>query len=621
MTPPAGSPSRALPAAAERYSLGVYHFNIQYAAGLPSSYFKQTTASLQPFLRFYETFPQWKANLEISGHHVAFLERHFPEDLARLRTLNQRGQVEIVTVHYSDQIYLAYPKHDLVKSIEVADEILARNGLTRSPVWFGQENFFGEGVAEVMKECGFSVALVNGNYLRHLHGTPGKPPAPYYTYHGVDCLASGLQRQHDDVLQTWNFWGDGELAFARFNVYFPGYGASEKKFVKRANHFYQQHRAGVQFVTVTEYLAEIKRRGYEPEPLGPFLDGSWNHYDYGGVFLWMGLYRMAFERDGRVRARTIQSRNRVRLAEVLLDHPDSTVSGHLADADRAWCARHLKRAWKHQLLAEVSDSTGQTPFPIEVKYSFAESAAAIADADRVVDKICAAAGVNHGQWLDLETGQLAAEPRRPLTRQLQVLAERPAQYEIDLETFRAGTGLPVSLHGVARASVRSQYYRLADDHFVWRLRFRPKRVGFHQRVLAILHTKNNKRRSDFFWDRLCRWAGFTVPLRVDHVGYCPAGLEGDFREYPLAEFAWRQMFLPCPNGLLQVAPDAFLVKHVAHGNSHLAFRVDQQARTAGLMTLNPPRIGFDWLVSVVKGTPEEAVRLANALNVTPELEL
>ncbi|GAB4313813.1 MAG: hypothetical protein Kow0069_15100 [Promethearchaeota archaeon] len=606
--------------------MGLYHFNLQYAAGLPASYFKQHEASFRPFLSFFERFPGWRVDLELSGHHVAFLERHFPEDLERLRALNARGQVEVVCVHYSDQIYLAYPKFDLVKSIELADEILERNGLKRSPVWFGQENFFGEGVAEVMVQCGYSVALVNRHHYQHFH--PAPPPAAYYRLGDVDVLFGGRQRVvgpdgEDLVVADWNFWGDGELAFARANVYFPGYGPSRRKFVERANAFFRRQRAGVRHVTVTEYLREVKAAGHEPVELERFPDGSWNHYYYGGAYLWMGTYRMPFERDGRVRSETVRTRARVLLAERLLER--ATERGFLSGVSLSRVTAKVKRAWKHQLLAEVSDSTGQTPLPVEVKYSFAEAAQAARFADLASAELAAALGVG-GHWVDLETGATSPRPSRPLTKALEAFDDLPSASPERL--FRR-TGCRVFLRDVARRSLAVRIKEVGDrDHFVLDLRFkRGKWVPLASRVLSLLRSSKRPRFSRFVAERLNARSGFWLPLRTDLLCYSPACAEGRLSVHRVDQLACDETWVPCPNGVLLVAgcgepgdPDnVFLVKHAAIGGGHLAYVVDFARRRVGVLTLNPPKIWFHWRFSIFRGTPEEALRLGNALNVVPEV--
>ncbi len=597
----------------DHFSLGIYHFNIQYAAGLPSSYFKQTTASFEPFLRFHEKFPKWKSDLEISGHHIAFLERHFPEYLERLHILNKRGQVEIVTVHYSDQIYLAYPGYDLIKSIEIADEILERNGLKRSPVWFGQENFFGEGIAETMKQCGYSVACINGAYYAHLHKSP--PPAAYYTYNGIDCLLKGQGRVEGEMVQSWNFWGDGELAFARFNVYFPGYGPSEKKFVKRANQYFQNYQKGVKYITITEYVDIVKKRGYKPVPLEPLLDGSWNLYYYGGVYLWMGTYRFPFERDGYIRSLTIQSRNRVLLAERLVE---SLATG-TTDLEKLRAV--VKRAWKHQLLAEVSDSTGQTPFRIEVKYSRAEAAKAMEFAERAITTIRDKKALG-GQWVDLGKGTIQPTPQATISSVLHDIEALPV---VSYSNYLQATRLPISARDVKRSSFNATFREVSKNHYIVDFSFRRgKYVPIISRILSIARTNKHPYRSEIVAERINTRSGIYVPLLIDHLAYSPAGLENQLTTYPLVSFAWGhngEMWLPCPNGVIQVGSDLFLIKHNAHGNTHMAFTVDGRNKRVGLVTLNPPRIKFNWRLSVFRGTPKEALALGNAINVNPEIQL
>lgn len=71
--------------------------------------------------------------------------------LALLKKLINRGQIELVIAHYSDQLFIAYPALDLQKSIEISDKILAKYDIKRSRVFFGQEIQWTPAYASVLK--------------------------------------------------------------------------------------------------------------------------------------------------------------------------------------------------------------------------------------------------------------------------------------------------------------------------------------------------------------------------------------------------------------------------------------------------------------------------------------
>ncbi|MFX0102659.1 MAG: hypothetical protein ACFFCS_24040, partial [Candidatus Hodarchaeota archaeon] len=355
-------------------SLSIYHFNLQYNAGNEKSYHVLIEKSFVPFLDFYLDNPKFKASCEIQGHAIAFMARFYPEELEKLVELvMEREQIELVSVHYSDQVYLAYPRRDMEESIKVNDETLARYGLKRGGTWFAQENFFGPGAIPIMKRHGYKVALLNRHYLRHYQGD-NLPRVPYYERNGIFFLIGGgfsardkerADGEYKNIPElVFDYWGDGELAFTQGNVYFPFHGPSEKKRLKRLYLYTKRHRDGYVTEYCTKYVDLLQEMGVKPEPLPLVLDGSWNFPSYGGTYLWMGRYRLWWEKDGYVRVHTFETRKRLLAVEILLQQLDNIPSD---------IQIKLRMAWRHLLLAEVSDSTGQTPVVTEVKYSISES--------------------------------------------------------------------------------------------------------------------------------------------------------------------------------------------------------------------------------------------------------
>ncbi|MCK9638917.1 MAG: hypothetical protein M0R39_03330 [Prolixibacteraceae bacterium] len=69
-----------------------------------------------------------------------------------LRKLINRGQIELVIAHYSDQYFIGYPALDMKKSIEISDKILAAHGMKRSRVFFGQEIQWTPAYASALKD-------------------------------------------------------------------------------------------------------------------------------------------------------------------------------------------------------------------------------------------------------------------------------------------------------------------------------------------------------------------------------------------------------------------------------------------------------------------------------------
>jgi hypothetical protein len=360
----------------EKYSLAVYHFNLQYKAGDVQSYHELHKKSMRPLLRFYDRHPEWALSLEIQGHYLKFMQRFYPEDLAMFSKLNRRDQLELVSVHYSDTLFLAYPERDIQESININQEIFTELGLTRSKVWFGQENQFGPGIAcRIMEKNGFETALLNNHYLRHHWDYPPEERRPpYWKFKETDSptvnfLTSFGQSYHDEKIalnQTFSYWGDAELAFGA-TPYFAFLAQPLLQYQKNLIKYRNLEKQGYKMVRVSDYIERVKELHLKPKE-GPYLtDATWNTRYYQGVYLWMGYYRFPWEKDAELRSLTYRTRANLLVAEKLVEWAEAKGIKNLFKL-KMW----LRMAWRHLILAEVSDSTGQSPARIEVAYTYEE---------------------------------------------------------------------------------------------------------------------------------------------------------------------------------------------------------------------------------------------------------
>ena len=123
----------------KKYAISMFHYNLQYVAGDYKIENRILKESFYPALKFFEKHPYIKADFEIQGYGIEVLAEEYPEMFKLFKKLINRGQIELVIAHYSDQFFIGYPALDLQKSIEISDQILKKYGLKRSRVFFGQE--------------------------------------------------------------------------------------------------------------------------------------------------------------------------------------------------------------------------------------------------------------------------------------------------------------------------------------------------------------------------------------------------------------------------------------------------------------------------------------------------
>lgn len=361
----------------EKYAIGMFHFNLQYVAGDYKIENRIIKESVYPVLQFFEKNPQYKSDIEIQGYAIEVFAEEHPEVLALLKKLVNRGQIELVIAHYSDQFFIGYPALDLQKSIEICDQILAKNGLKRSRVFFGQEIQWTPAFASVLKGKYDLIATSSDP-----HGWYRDKTLPLVNIrYGNDQILGLIDSEKELSGLTWDyaFLDDGEVFNSLdYNSDFYRVPAQEKESIDR---FKKLEKEGYQFVTMTELANKIKNlKGYQI-PDYPFVpEGTWN-MSVCGPFMWMGRQRTGIETDGITRALSFRLRSVILLAERLIEFAASK------GADVSELKKLLEQAWRHLLLSEVSDSSGWSPWLVEVQYTAAEVANANKILAEIMDKL------------------------------------------------------------------------------------------------------------------------------------------------------------------------------------------------------------------------------------------
>ncbi|MHA1791061.1 MAG: hypothetical protein ACTSVI_00365 [Promethearchaeota archaeon] len=613
------------------YSLSIYHFNLQYNAGNEKSYHILIKKSFRPFLDFYLKYPQFKASCEIQGHAIAFMARHYSKELDKLVTLvMDRKQIELVSVHYSDQVYLAYPRFDLEYSMDINDEILENHGLKRGGTFFAQENFFGPGVIPVMKKHGYKVALLNKHYLRHYQGEI--PQTPYFERDGIFFLSGtgykNANGENDELLSKkdvqipeliFDYWGDGELAFTRGNNYFPFHGPSEKKKLKRLALYINRHKNGYKTEFCTKYVEVLQDKKIKPEPLPIVLDGSWNYPSYGGVYLWMGRYRFWWEKDGYVRSHTYKTREMLLAANTMLNELKNPPE---------YFKNQYKLGWKHLLLAEVSDSTGQSPVPTEVKYSFMESNKARTIAKNIISWAKNKLGYEKDSKLLINTKDNSITLLD--NEQLKEVLNNNKGTPSSLKKLKEDIGdLGMQVFNMKRLTFKITKRPINENdpshvEYYFNLDFQGKPTRFLTRLLSIIRQNTNFSYHQKYDEHFSNYVGISFKWLENKFIFSPALMEESIQEIPTSQFkildTIGKTFLPLPNGLIGLGNDIYIIKHNNHGNTHIAATLDLKKMSIGFIQDGPPsQLKSRWKFSIIKTNKKDAVNRAIEINVLPKI--
>ena len=383
----------------EKYAIGMFHFNLQYVAGDYKIENRIIRESLYPALLFFEKNKKYKADFEIQGYGIEVLAEEHPNVFKLFKKLVDRGQIELVIAHYSDQLFIGYPALDLQKSIEISDKILDKYGLKRSRVFFGQEIQWTPAYPSVLKG---KYDLVVTSSDPHGWYRDKIDPLVNITY-GDDQILGLIdsKKELNGLSWTYSFLDDGEVFNSldyRSNFY--RVPEQEKKNIER---FRKLEKEGYKFVTMSELAEKIKNlKGYEI-PDYPFVpEGTWN-MSVCGPYMWMGRQRSGVETDGITRALSYDLRGKLLMYERLVEYAEKQ-GNNVSQLDSL-----IERSWRHLLLSEVSDASGWTPWLVEVQYTANEVANAKKELKEVEKRLLKILPFGDKTWkVDTKSGSVEA---------------------------------------------------------------------------------------------------------------------------------------------------------------------------------------------------------------------
>lgn len=612
-TPPptlAGDPADP---AGTKYALSMFHFNLEYVIGgltylddagkeVPILGYDEAlgwddqrvedwiiTDTFQPILDVYEAHPGWRVTLEFQGRFVEALAQRHPAVLEQLRRMAQAGQAELVSFHYDDQLFLAFPREDLQRSMDHTKEVFARLCLPLSGVVFNQEGQAGEGRQQMLVDNGYAIGVYPKNLWRYVHD--GEAYWPYYESRGGTLVVGpGGVDPAAGVDVNWTFFDDGELRAVTkgVNPYMaPLFQTDPDRVAEYEAKLQGLADQGYKITSITDYVRQLELRGVEKKAAPPLVDGTWQPPSTDSIHRWLGGRSQAFvgaDEDNRVRAGNAVARMHVAALQVLTDFAAS--EGVLGDADVAQADAAL--AWEGLWRAEVSDCSGVNPWRGEVLF-----------------------GVRTNEWLMNYTAQqeatLLAALGKPharvdlATREVTLLDSLPAVGNSPPPV--ASGPLTPAVHGDGR-QVTPRWFQVGPSTWRYVVEFSPAA------------------QDETCTDCDYRLVSVSFPRTEDALLYTPGLAEGEVLDQPFDAFHFLDghVYLPLANGLIGVGGDLWVVKHVRQ--VHIAARVGPAHPDVDFIDATiPSDEGVTWTFEVFQGSQDDALALANRLNLTPVVEL
>jgi hypothetical protein len=569
-----------------KYALSVFHFNIQYVAGgleglipapLPAWPTWELNAigtedmivveSFEPIVDLFLEHPDWSVTLEMQGYFLDVLAERHPLILEKLRVLANDGGAELVSFHYSDQLFLAYPAIDWQKSVQLTIDTFEKYDLPLSGTVFCQEGQAGPGMAQAMSDFGYDTMVWPKNLWIYQHGE--FDAAPYYEFGDGSLVVGGLgvNDPANGVFTTWTFLDDGEkLATSDFDPYFPWFFKHNPDSVQ-AYEDALQALAEDDFIigSVTDYVADLQAAAIEKSALPSLMGGTWQPASTDGTHRWMGGKGLwgNQERDNFVRTAGAIAHRELLGAQTVTDTLE------LDEQER------LDQAWRLLALGQVTDGTGINPFRGEAEYAIAHFGEVLRIATDVIDQAKSNVGMFNIR-INTATGDVD-EPERP-----PVFAPTAAPVELEINTIGR--------------DVTKVWYSVSSDPAIYKL------------VLDF----SAKNPGPLFNDINLRFIGADGPIQ-----FSPALQDDQLLSYTREDFVFEHFYLPLANGLIGLGDNLFLIKDTAY--CHLAAQIFTASpdvvfrdETAGWEESNR------YVFYIVEGE-EAALEFANLLNVTPTL--
>lgn len=608
-----------------RFGLTMFHWNIQYVAGgLIGTWEGQTISicdamlgsghepckgwgddalndwiirvSFQPILDLYLEHPDWRATFELPGLMVEAMTDRHPDVLAKLQCAANSGQIELVSFHWSDQLFLAFPARDLQWSIDHNRQVFEAAALPLSGVVFNQEGQSGVGKHRMMAANGYAIDVMHRNLYRyHQQGDVDDGVWPVYESQGpgaasaVKVVVSGGVDPAAGVEVDWTFFDDGEVLATPGNPYLAMLTPEPDwaEVARFEGELQEKADAGFLHTTISDYVARLDALGVAPRPLLPIGDSTWQPPSTEGISRWMGrmgtLGYSIHEDDNRIRTGNYEASTCLAAAATLLD----VVAKGGADGTQARSA--IEDGYLDLVRAEVSDASGINPWFGEWVYGHQFNASAMAACQSAVDSLLAILGKDT-VLVDLETRTVKAdgvfEPRFSLTPTAE--ADRPI-------------AVAVTSNG---RTVETEW---SDDGRVYALKVQ---IGASDDPTGA--------------DRDRRTVKLSMPLTGDRLLYSPALVEDSIVDIALADYDLLagQLYLPLANGLVGLGPDLWLIKDCR--SVHLAARVGvaEDGDTIEFIDETAPAAGgIEWNFVVLKGSAAEALQLARQMNTHPNVWL
>ena len=158
--------------AQDKFAVQLFHYNLQYVCGGTIGFTGETpvpeidldndetedqiiTESFVPIVDLFERHPSWGVDLEMQAYMLDVLAARHPAVLDKVRAMAKSGQIDVLSFHYSDQLFIGFPEEDWTRSQDLTAATFAKHDVPLSRSVFCQEGQAAMHMAGHMADRGY----------------------------------------------------------------------------------------------------------------------------------------------------------------------------------------------------------------------------------------------------------------------------------------------------------------------------------------------------------------------------------------------------------------------------------------------------------------------------------
>jgi hypothetical protein len=539
-----------------------FHFNVQWRCGDPVVEDRIINGSIRNLLNFYYENPQFKFTFEIQGYAIELMSQDYPEILDIIKKLTERGQMELVVTHYSDQLFIAYPLLDLTKSIEMSHDILKRHNIRRSNVFGAQESQWSPVLPEIMEKFDYDIyvgknrvfeAFADMGNFRHKY----KETCVWETEWNDESIYVVLNKNsrvddEDDtktLFYDWSHFGDGERVNTGCNDNdFQFVEGHQKKFENKLEGYEEKD---YKFLTISELVYTTLEKD-----LGTHTIEEIPCCMQGDEYIWTGKKFHDYENDTVVNTLGYRARTSLLALETIIKVAENN------NLDISEEKELLDDLWKELLLCEVTDGRGWYPHEVEVDYCITKAENVITICKETAQELLSQLDMNSNVLIETDGNNIHEDFILPQYENV----DSPISFNISCETYSYNC------------------YKYSESLFLLEL------------VLNPTNSENVSVSFNIFEGNRC---------------YSPLGMN---TYMDIEKFSESELSLMLANGWIYLGSDVSLIKicttrHVSMGltNTSVVFKEDMLEE----------EVIYQFFIFF--GEKEDAIEFANNLNVSPHI--